>query len=200
LIRVGIVATNTAIRVGLRELINNQSELNVVSASINLDELTTKDIDVLVVVPPTNVHQLTNSLAVLYLTDDPADVQELFKQGFFVWGAISLNSNELEISIAIQALAEGFWIGAPNLVQKWFPNKMAKVLSEIESPNPPLTIRETEVLQLAAQGLANKQIANQLGISEHTIKFHLSTIYTKLGASNRTEAVRSGIRYGLIVL
>jgi DNA-binding CsgD family transcriptional regulator len=64
----------------------------------------------------------------------------------------------------------------------------------------PLTEREAEVLQLLAQGLANKQIAITLGISEHTVKFHVSGIYAKLGATNRTEAVRLGVRQGLIVL
>jgi DNA-binding NarL/FixJ family response regulator len=56
------------------------------------------------------------------------------------------------------------------------------------------------VLQLLAQGMANKQIAMKLAISEHTVKFHVSSIYTKLGAANRTEAVRLGVRRGLILL
>jgi NarL family two-component system response regulator YdfI len=64
----------------------------------------------------------------------------------------------------------------------------------------PLTDREMEVLQLLAQGLANKQIAAKLSISEHTVKFHVSSIYTKLGVGNRTEAVRMGVRRGLILL
>ena len=56
------------------------------------------------------------------------------------------------------------------------------------------------MLQLLAQGLANKQIALALGISEHTVKFHISSIYAKLGATNRAEAVRLGVLRGLIVL
>jgi DNA-binding NarL/FixJ family response regulator len=64
----------------------------------------------------------------------------------------------------------------------------------------PLTEREAEVLQRVAQGLANKQIAAALTISEHTVKFHVSAIYTKLGATSRTEAVRLGVRKGLIIL
>ena len=64
----------------------------------------------------------------------------------------------------------------------------------------PLTEREAEVLQLLAQGLTNKQIAFTLSISEHTVKFHVSGIYAKLGATNRTEAVRLGVRQGLIIL
>ena len=63
-----------------------------------------------------------------------------------------------------------------------------------------LTGREIEVLQYVAQGLANKQIGLAMGISEHTVKFHISSIYAKLGVSNRTEAVRRGVRLGLIAL
>ena len=63
-----------------------------------------------------------------------------------------------------------------------------------------MTERELEVLDLLAAGLANKQIAVELGISEHTVKFHVSSIYTKLNATNRTQAVREGLRQGWIVL
>ena len=63
-----------------------------------------------------------------------------------------------------------------------------------------LTSRELEVLSLLAEGLANKQIAYELEISEHTVKFHISSIYTKLGVTNRTEAVMTGARLGLIAL
>jgi two-component system, NarL family, response regulator YdfI len=61
-----------------------------------------------------------------------------------------------------------------------------------------ITPRETDVLRMLAQGLVNKDIAARLGISEHTVKFHISSILDKLGASTRTEAVTLGIRRGLI--
>ena len=64
----------------------------------------------------------------------------------------------------------------------------------------PLPERESEVLQLLAQGLSNKQIAVRLYISEHTVKFHVSSVYGKLGATNRAEAVRLGVQRGLVVL
>ena len=63
-----------------------------------------------------------------------------------------------------------------------------------------LPAREIEILRMLAQGLGNKQIAAQLGISEHTVKFHISSILGKLGAASRTEAVTSGIRMGLILI
>jgi two-component system nitrate/nitrite response regulator NarL len=63
-----------------------------------------------------------------------------------------------------------------------------------------LTPREFEVLQLVAEGLSNKAIAYQLGISEHTVKFHVNAILSKLGAQSRTEAVVQATRLGLIIL
>jgi DNA-binding NarL/FixJ family response regulator len=64
----------------------------------------------------------------------------------------------------------------------------------------PLTAREREVLQMVAAGSGNKEIASQLGISEHTVKFHVASILGKLGAESRTEAVALGIRRGLVML
>jgi two-component system, NarL family, response regulator YdfI len=63
-----------------------------------------------------------------------------------------------------------------------------------------LTRRETEILRMIAEGLGNKQIAWQLKISEHTVKFHISSIFNKLDVSSRTEAVTAGIRRGLILV
>ena len=64
----------------------------------------------------------------------------------------------------------------------------------------PLTAREVQVLELLAEGLPNKVIAARLGISDQTVKFHVAAIISKLGASNRTEAVRHAVRRGLIDL
>lgn len=61
-----------------------------------------------------------------------------------------------------------------------------------------LTPREHDVLTLVADGLPNREIARQLGISEHTVKFHLASVFGKLGASSRTEAVQRALRMGLI--
>lgn len=63
-----------------------------------------------------------------------------------------------------------------------------------------LTPREIEVLRMLAEGLANKNIAWKLGISEHTVKFHITSIFTKLSVSSRAEAVAAGMRRGLILL
>src|SRR5205823_10818692 len=63
-----------------------------------------------------------------------------------------------------------------------------------------LTPREMEVLRLIAEGLGNKQIAGRLAISEHTVKFHVGSVFAKIRASTRAEAVIIGARRGLIVL
>jgi DNA-binding NarL/FixJ family response regulator len=62
----------------------------------------------------------------------------------------------------------------------------------------PLTTKELVVLQAAGRGLSNKLIANELWVSEQTVKFHLSNTYRKLGVSNRTQAVRAGHRLKLL--
>lgn len=64
----------------------------------------------------------------------------------------------------------------------------------------PLTPREVDVLHLLAEGLSNKAIGARLGISDQTVKFHVSAIYGKLAAANRTDAVRRAVRRGLITL
>jgi DNA-binding NarL/FixJ family response regulator len=73
-----------------------------------------------------------------------------------------------------------------------------------DSPDDPpvedLTARERDVLALLADGLGNRDIAHALGITEHTVKFHLGAIFGKLGATTRTEAVRRALRLGLVEL
>lgn len=64
----------------------------------------------------------------------------------------------------------------------------------------PLTQREQEVLEHIAAGRSNRQIASELGISEHTVKFHVSAVLGKLGVSSRAAAIRRGVRRGLVTL
>jgi DNA-binding CsgD family transcriptional regulator len=70
---------------------------------------------------------------------------------------------------------------------------------ELDSPES-LTAREAEVLELIAEGLSNRRVADRLGISEHTVKFHVGSIYGKLGASSRAELIRRAARRGLITI
>jgi DNA-binding NarL/FixJ family response regulator len=72
--------------------------------------------------------------------------------------------------------------------------------SDVNEYEEPLTVREIEVLELLAEGLPNKSIAARLGISDQTVKFHVASICGKLGAANRTQAVRFALRRGVISL
>jgi DNA-binding CsgD family transcriptional regulator len=74
----------------------------------------------------------------------------------------------------------------------------ADAVVEADDGQPGITAREAEVLGLLAEGLANKEIAVRLGFSAHTAKFHVESLLRKLDAANRAEAVREGIRRGLI--
>ena len=130
------------------------------------------------------------SAAVLLLSDDPLNVRDL-RRSSRAWGILPTDTSAEELSAAVHALSQGLIVGPPALL--------------FESENEPLsqgslTDRESEVLGLLSRGLANKQIAATLGISEHTVKFHVSSIYTKLNVTNRTEAMREGLRGGWIVL
>ena len=78
------------------------------------------------------------------------------------------------------------------------PARPLFVLSQAQPRENPLTYRETEVLEAVADGLSNREIADVLGMSGNTVKFHLSSIYEKLDADNRTDAVRAGIRLGIV--
>lgn len=71
---------------------------------------------------------------------------------------------------------------------------------DLDPPAESLTSREVQVLELLAEGLSNKTIAERLGISDQTVKFHVASISGKLGAVNRTDAVRRAVRRGLITL
>jgi DNA-binding CsgD family transcriptional regulator len=80
------------------------------------------------------------------------------------------------------------------------PDRAARTGGGDEAPPEPLTAREMEVLALVAEGLPNKAIAARLEISDQTVKFHVGAICAKLGAANRTDAVRRAIRRGLVAL
>jgi len=202
---VTIVSPNPALRIGLRELLSGQTELNVISEAASVDELDDsleEDADVLVLasVSPAGMSSLKNIPAILILTDDAEDVQTIQDSSAKAWGVIPLNATEDELVAAVRAVGEGLWVGAPGLVRGLMRKSSRVELINGESLLEPLTARETEVLQLMAQGMANKQIAVALNISEHTVKFHLSSLYAKLSVSSRTEAVRVGLGHGLISL
>jgi DNA-binding NarL/FixJ family response regulator len=209
-IRVALVASAVAVRTGLNALLGATDAIEVVAEVASLDELDPflPGIDVLVLASDPfspadleRVIQTMEGVALLVLTPFESQVARTFS-GLPVraWGLLPLEASLEELVVAIEALHHGLFVGDPNLIEPLLLNSPELTDFETEALDEPLTERETEVLQLLAQGLANKQIALALGISEHTVKFHVSSIYSKLGASNRTEAVRQGIRKGLVLL
>ena len=108
-----------------------------------------------------------------------------------------------EIRSAIQAAAAGLVVLHPDIASQLSFSPLgpgAAGNDALSAPGQQLSPREAEVLNLLAAGLGNKQIAGRLGISEHTVKFHVASIFNKLGASSRAEAVAHGVRRGFIVL
>jgi len=105
-----------------------------------------------------------------------------------------------ELAAAARALASGLVALSPEFAEIILPPTSQADADEIDSLAEPLTPREQEVLAMVAEGLPNKEIADRLHISEHTVKFHISSIMGKLGASSRTEAVARGFRRGLVFL
>jgi NarL family two-component system response regulator YdfI len=108
-----------------------------------------------------------------------------------------------EIFSAIEAAAAGLVVLHPDIAEHVnFTSSTAGAAGDSSSiaSGQQVSPREAEVLNLLAAGLGNKQIAGHLGISEHTVKFHVTSIFNKLGASSRAEAVAIGVRRGLIIL
>jgi len=123
------------------------------------------------------------------------------EQATAVWGSgvQGLLRREVEaetLVMALQAVRRGLTVLDPTFVEALMPLQAVSPPSLVEA----LTPRELEVLQLLAEGLPNKTIARRLDISDHTVKFHVNAIMTKLGAQSRTEAVVRATRLGLILL
>jgi two-component system, NarL family, response regulator YdfI len=211
LIRIAIVSPITALRAGLRTLLTPDAGINIVTeqASIsNLDQMT-PPIDVLIITfDSSNSDQVLDyskrspSTAVLLLvTKDSQPVQAFSRLvESLTIGILPIESSSEEIISAVRALDQGLFIGAPALAKKIFLQPREREYSLLNQDVESLTQRELVVLQWLAQGLSNKQIAIKLNISEHTVKFHISSIYTKLGVNNRAEVVRVGVTTGLITL
>ena len=218
MIYVTVVAQALAVRAGLRTLLSANDSVEVVAEAASLAELSPvpAETDVLLLVLDTPaLPQALRSLSegapvplLLLVSGAPSDIADLPSLSSQPFGILPLEASAEELLAAVGALHEGLFISAPGFIQPLMESyrsthaldaqPLASRLDETTALA--LTERETEVLGLLAQGLANKQIAARLGISEHTVKFHVSAIYSKLGASSRTEAVRLGVRQGRVVL
>jgi len=119
-----------------------------------------------------------------------------------VRAVLPLEARGAEILAAVEAAAAGLVTLRPEGVaglRKLAGSRGAGVPGR-DALHQPLTVRETEILAMMAEGLGNKLIAARLGISGHTVKFHVASIFAKLDAGSRTEAVTIGLRRGLILM
>jgi DNA-binding NarL/FixJ family response regulator len=202
MIRVAIVAPSLAVRAGLRALLDAGDAIQVIAEAAGLVDLASLPPETGVLVLASgrvDGAELSQALSpaqgagvLLLFEDEPLETQVLPWLGGRAWGLLPLDSSAEELQAAVRAIHEGLLVGVPALLEPLLGRLLRTENAPAEVQVEALTGREAEVLQLLAQGLANKQIAVSLGISEHTVKFHVSAIYAKLGATSRTEAVRWG--------
>jgi len=133
--------------------------------------------------------------ALLVLSDDEGAVGKLRSLPLRGWGVVPPDAPPEELGAAAAAVGRGLVVLPPSLTERLLGTPTA-----VEELSESLTAREGEVLGLLGRGLPNKLIARELSISEHTVKFHVSSVYAKLGVTNRAEAVSQGARRGLISL
>ena len=204
MIRVLLIAPIPAMRAGLRALIND-ADIQIAGEATRLDSIdpTQIEADVLIYasVSASSLDLLPDSVSsasLLILCNEPSSFASALRSQGRAWGILPLEVTREELLASIHALAEGLIVGSIPLMKKLLNRTDEETtFDELLSP---LTDREVEVLNLLAQGHQNKQIALALGISDHTVKFHVSSIYNKLNATNRAEAIRRGVRSGLISL
>jgi two-component system, NarL family, response regulator YdfI len=141
--------------------------------------------------------RLSPVFAVLIGTAERADLRRLLQSGVRV--ILPGDSSAGEIADALQAASSGLAVIAPEFLDVLLPTS-ENADADLLMLQDRLTSREGEVLALLAEGAGNREIASKLGVSEHTAKFHVSSILSKLGATTRTEAVTRGYRLGLILI
>ena len=212
LIQVIIIAPGITARAGLRSLLSEDPEISVIGEAADLLQADSRlqEADVVVWLPGSSTDigslledpQKQSSIetkAILLIDDEPAMLEKLLRLPQKVWGFLSSEASQSELTAAVQALNEGLSVIHPQLINqisKTSNNRNDRDGKNIEE----LTSREVEILELLALGLTNKQIAVRLKISTHTVKFHVSTIFSKLGTTNRVETVNLGLKKGIIVL
>lgn len=213
--RVLVAAISEVVRIGLESIVAASPVLSLVGSSVGVDTLAQQvenlqpDVVLLELELQTDepVPALLalgaglHAFAVVLLADDlhgPWAV-EVLRSG--VRAILPRDATAGEIVAAIEAVAAGLVALHPAAVDILMPVILPSAERALPaSLNRTLTPREVEVLGMIAEGQGNKEIAWHLSISEHTVKFHIGSILSKLNASSRTEAVTIGIRQGLIML
>jgi DNA-binding NarL/FixJ family response regulator len=180
-IRVWIEASSAITRAGLKSVLENDERIEVVDSLLEADVILREDLPVAPETPGT--------APVVIVTDGPVS-SRAFHSG--VRAILPREAAPEQIVAALYAASAGL-IAVP-IESSSIVIHGSDPHAEIET----LTPREMEALEMLAEGLSNKQIAARLTISEHTAKFHVNSILSKLHAGTRTEAVIRGIRSGLV--
>jgi two-component system, NarL family, nitrate/nitrite response regulator NarL len=210
--RVLVIGADPLARAGLATLLAGAPEVEIVGQTGDVgleDALATYRPDVIVWDTgwqPAEALERLEKLAeqdmpVLVLLGDEGNASEAWTAGGR--GLLSRTASPEQIAAGIAALYSGLVVVAPDfapILRTSAPPRNAAPPDSVHTLSEPLTPRELEVLRLVADGLPNKTIAGRLGISEHTVKFHVNALLGKLGAASRTEAVVTATRLGLILL
>lgn len=209
--RLFIAAPTPLMRAGLRALLTlDNSELQVIGEAATLDEQPDlSGVDAVIVaneelLTDTVVRNLTENrkLAVVLLSSDERAVGILRLMRLRGWAIVPAEAPASELQAAVTAAVQGLLVLPARLLDQILGQRLPSMVETLnfgtDTLDDPLTGREQEVLELLSQGQSNKMIARKLQISEHTVKFHVSSLYTKLGTSNRAEAVSRAARLGLI--
>jgi len=205
-VRVLVAADSAVTRAGLESVVTQSPSLSVagsVSTGNLIEQIRNVQPDVVLLAWRRGLEEsldswLESGPAFVLLTEDAdhPSTRAGFRSG--LRAILPLQASAREIAVAIEAAAEGLIVLHPDAVGS--RQAAGPAPRPAEAPDAPLTPREIEVLRLLAEGLANKNIAWKLNISEHTVKFHIASIFTKLNVSSRAEAVAIGIRQGVILL
>jgi DNA-binding NarL/FixJ family response regulator len=213
MIRVLVLAESTVVRSGLQAMLREDGRFDPIQCDLSLTELTRLPMPgsrsepdvVLAEIADTRLLSLAplighaERLPLVLLVENVSRSELLRALQAGARALLPRTSQPAEIFVAIEAAVAGLTAFGQEELDLLLP---AATVAEHE-PEPlleALSAREAEVLALMAQGLANKNIADRLNISEHTVKFHVSSILSKLAASSRTEAVTKGLRGGLLVI
>lgn len=192
MIRVLIIAESTVFARGLASLLAEDDRMEAIDVRLDSADAGAHP-DVI----------LASGIALDEVPFDAVPIVLLSNEPFDAWDHsgpvrawLPLNATPNEIAATIIAASEGLTVMTAAQSEAIFDAPhISRPPAEITEPLSP---REMQVLRMLAEGLGNKEIAWQLGISEHTVKFHVASILGKLHASTRTEAVALGMRRGLV--
>ncbi len=214
MIRLALAAPSAMLLAGLEALVMRDGAFTVVERVAHLDDvaetLEGADVDVVVAVvdAPSRLSLPTASEGdpvaqrwVLLLDGDVDVVADWVRRG--ARAVLPRDAEGQEILAAIDAVHAGLAVvpaGVADALTSRPARASARLTGAASTDTTPLSPREREILALLAEGMGNKIVAARLGISEHTVKTHVASIFQKLGADTRAEAVAIGARTGLILL